>query len=240
MGDLIRTPFSEVIKAVEILDHFGVVPCDLEAFRKASSWSQKTVARVFRTDPSVWAALELEDAAARMGFTPGELRALAQKEDLLRQFHQVFLGQAEIKLADHVIDCNADPVLMNGWSVEKHEKTGSFKWDPKQVQFYLSKSQNKDSYIEGNKLRKELAGKPVLNASVLDYLLKNQQLIPEEWKEKTNGYTTCIFFLGTIYRDVLGDRCVRCLSWHDGAWRWNYRWLDNGWFDHDPAALRAS
>src|SRR3989344_2458915 len=77
MGDLIRMSHSELHATIELLDRLGVTPHDFEVLRKASSWSQATTARVHKTDPSVWAALELEDAAVRLGFTPGEIRALA-------------------------------------------------------------------------------------------------------------------------------------------------------------------
>ena len=69
MGDLIRMPHSELHATIELLDRLGVTPHDFEVLRKASSWSQATTARVHKTDPSVWAALELEDAAVRLGFT---------------------------------------------------------------------------------------------------------------------------------------------------------------------------
>lgn len=85
MGDLIKMPHSELHATIEVLDRLGVTPHDFEVLRKASSWSQATLARVHKTDPSVWAALELEDAAVRAGLAPGELRMFA-KEDLLRQF----------------------------------------------------------------------------------------------------------------------------------------------------------
>jgi hypothetical protein len=35
-----------------------------------------------------------------------------------------------------------------------------------------------------NSLREELIARPVFNANLLDYLLKNPHLIPAEWKGK--------------------------------------------------------
>lgn len=147
-------------------------------------------------------------------------------------------GEIAVTVVEHVIDCDAQPYLPDGRSVEEHQKGGAFKWD-KETQkdaLYLSKGQAGSKYIEGNKLRKELTDKstPVLNANVLDYLLANPHLIPEEWKGKY------VFFWGTVYRRRDGSLYVRCLYWLDGRWSWGSRWLAHGWHGYDPAAVRAS
>jgi hypothetical protein len=182
---------------------------------------------------------EVEFALARAGYTHQEVKELT-KGDRLGLFRNVLLGHAEVKMLEYIIDLNADPFVPNGWGVEEHQKGGSFKWDPRQVQFYLSEPQGKEKSIEGNKLRKELEGKSVLNANVLDYLLAHPHLIPEDWKEDGKGRTRYIFFWGTIYRDSDGGLCVRCLYWGGGRWRWSLRWLDYVWDVSYPAALRAS
>lgn len=140
----------------------------------------------------------------------------------------------------HLIDCDAGPFVPKGWKVEEHKKGGQFVFDhPAQVTLYLSKNQQGGKCIEGHKLRKELADEPVLNANVLDYLLKNTRLIPEDWKEDEKGNTRYIFFWGTIYRYSDGDLCVRFLFWGGDAWDWSNRWLDDGWDGFGPAAVRA-
>lgn len=144
------------------------------------------------------------------------------------------------RLIEHVIDLDADPFTPNNWKVEQHIKGGSLKWDPAQVQFHLSPNQENGKVIEGNKLRKELEGKPVFNANLLDYLLAHPHLIPEEWKQDEQGRIRYIFFWGTIYRNSDGDLYVRCLCWGVGGWQWNYRWLVSVWRERSPAALRAS
>lgn len=143
-------------------------------------------------------------------------------------------GNAEVVVKNHVINCDADPYLPDGWKVEEHQKGGQFTWDASKVNLFLSDSQKNGKVIEGNKLRKELAKSPALNANVLDYLLANPHLIPEEWKGKY------VYFWGTIYRDSDGSLYVRYLYWSDRSWDWRYYWLDIGWDDFDPAALRAS
>ena len=115
---------------------------------------------------------------------------------------------------EHLIDCNPlNPWTKDGFTIEEHQKGGQWKFDPKQVEFFLASGQKDGKVIEGNKLRKELAEKSVMNANVLDYLLAHPELIPDGWKTDGNGNTRYIFFWGTVYRDRGGDLCVRCLDW---------------------------
>lgn len=180
-------------------------------------------------------------SAEGQGYTPELLNTLAEHVTLFRDLLQVQLGYAEIKMIEHIIDCDADPLIpAKGWKVEEHKKSGSFKWNPLAVEFYLSDSQKNGKVIDGNKLRKELAGKPVLNANVLDYLLKHPELIPDNWKKDEKGNTRYIFFWGTIYRGPGGGPSIRDLYWRGDGWHWHWRWLQVGWFEVCPAALRAS
>ncbi|MHB8860615.1 MAG: hypothetical protein ACYC48_02675 [Minisyncoccota bacterium] len=173
--------------------------------------------------------------AEEQGYTPELINALAEKPDLLKHLLQVQLGYAEFKQVEHVIDCDVDPFVPNGSTIKVHRKGGLFKWDTARQAnvLYLSAKQKIGSH-GGNELRKELSDVPVLNACVLDYLLANQHLIPEGWKDKA------IFFWGTIYRNSDGDLCVRCLCWDGDGWSWADSWLDSVWNVSDPAALRAS
>jgi hypothetical protein len=188
------------------------------------------------SDFSVGVVHELTITAAKAGFTPNDFGLLAKREDLLRQFRKVLLGHAEITVPEHLIDLDADPFVPNGWEVEEHQKGGQFTWDASKVSLDLSKKQQR-GVIEGNKLREKLKGQKVFNANLLDDLLKNPHLIPEEWKQKTNGYTTYVFFWGTIYRRSDGLLCVRCLFWRGDRWRWGSLWLDSDWDGGRPAAV---
>jgi hypothetical protein len=165
------------------------------------------------------------------GFTPDDVTKLGQYKDL-SNIRGLFCGTHELKLVKHIIDCDADPFCPDGWKVEEHHKRGRLEWDVSKIQLYLSKGQKDGNWFEGNKLRKELTNKPVLNANVLDYLLKNPYLIPEEWRSKV------VFFWGTIYR-VDGRLVVRFLYWL-GEWDWYYYWLGNDFRDYSPAVLLAS
>jgi hypothetical protein len=177
-------------------------------------------------------AAELDHAFERNGWTPAEVKQLSGGA-LLGEFRKVLLGHATIMVQEHVIDCDANPLVPNGWKVEEHQKGGQYKWDATKVSLWLADGQKDGEWLGGNKLRKELKGKPVYNANVLDYLLANPHLIPEEWKGKY------VFFWGTVYRSSSGSLYVRCLFWRDGRWDWHYFWLDYGWSDNRPAAVPA-
>ncbi len=139
-----------------------------------------------------------------------------------------------------IIDLDSDPFISNGLKLKSHQKQGQFKWDPKKIKLYLSDSQRDEKSISGQKLRKELEKQKVLNANLLDYLIKNPQLIPEDWKVGENGKTRYIFFWGTIYRDSSDSLYVRYLYWGGGCWRCHYYWLDDDWSASDPSAVLAS
>lgn len=142
--------------------------------------------------------------------------------------------QAFDVVGEHIINLDADPYVPGEWKVEEHKKGGQLNWDTVKINLYLSQSQQNGKYVQGHKLRKELANQPVLNANVLDFLHAHPELIPKEWKGKR------VYFWGTIYSDSLGILYVRCLYFREGRWRWNYRWFDFDWIDGEPAALLAS
>src|SRR5665213_890159 len=102
-------------------------------------------------------AAKLKVAFARNGWTT-ELIDKACEGDKLGQFRQVLLGHASVQVIEHLIDCDADPVIPDGWKVEEHQKGGAFKWNASQVSLFLSESQKRGRSIEGDKLRATLKG----------------------------------------------------------------------------------
>lgn len=137
-------------------------------------------------------------------------------------------------IIDDVINCDDDPFVPRGLTVESHKKHGFMVWHSNAVTLHLEKEQL-DGF-KGNKLRKRLKDQPFecLNACVLDYLLDHPELIPEEWKSKH------VFFWGTIYRNSDGRLYVRCLRWDGVSWRWGGGWLDGVWRLLSPAALASA
>ena len=99
---------------------------------------------------------------------------------------------------------------------------------------YLSPNQQNGKTIQGHKLRKELKNKQVLNACILDALLANPQLIPDDWK------TGVTYFWGTIFRSASGYLYVKYLYWYGSGWNWIDRWLGSDWDSNGPAASLAS
>lgn len=182
---------------------------------------------------------ELKAAFRRGNWTNAEIKKACEGV-FLTNVRQVLLGHAEIKQVLHVIDCDADPFVPNDWKVEEHKKCGQFVWDPTKVELYLSEGQKGGKNIEGFSLRNELENKQVWNANLLDYLLKNPHLIPEEWKGDERGISYSIFFWGTVYRFADGGLCVRCLNWNGEFWCSPYNWLGYVWPGRCPAACRVS
>lgn len=183
-------------------------------------------------------ANELKLAFRREGdWTNEDIKALTERKGLLREVREVLLGRAEIKQVSYLVDLDSAPFIPDGWSaVEEHKEGGQLKWDQTKVRLHLADGQKNGKYIEGNKIRKEIAKLSPYNANLLDFLLKkeNQHLIPEDWKGKA------VFFWGTIYRDSDGHLYVRYLSWSDRQWLSYCYWLGHGWYGNHPAAVPAS
>ncbi|MEI7620535.1 MAG: hypothetical protein WCJ57_03105 [Candidatus Falkowbacteria bacterium] len=172
---------------------------------------------------SIGAMNQLADAFEKAGFSAEDVTKLKQFNNL-KGVKAIINGRATITYPERLIDLAANPFCPEGWSVEEHQGTGNWKLDLS-APLHWSKKQVKGT-IEGNKLRKELKGKKVLNANVLDYLLTSPDLIPEEWKNKN------VFFWGTIYNHSDDSLYVRYLRWYGSSWGWYYHWLD---FDFDSA-----
>lgn len=144
------------------------------------------------------------------------------------------------------IDLDVLPSLpFTGATIEKHTGGGNGKVaiekradglyvGGKKIILYRSNRQLGSKWIKGHELREELTGKPVLNATVLDFLFEHQEFIPDDWKGNA------VFFWGTIYRSAGGGLCVRFLCWSVGGWDRDYDWLGDGWSSSSPAAVSAS
>ena len=95
-----------------------------------------------------------------------------------------------------IVDCDANPNIPSGLYLTgegtEHRKMGKITLEKrddgklyangKEVVRDLSPNQKNGKTIQGHKLRKELKDVQVLNACIMDALLANPQLIPDEWK----------------------------------------------------------
>jgi hypothetical protein len=192
---------------------------------------------------SVGLAHELSIAFVKAGFHPDELGFLAQDAGTLENLRDVLCGKAVVHHRIHEIDCDAEPNMAfatelhpdhGTWSLVEHLKGGTLEWDSSKVGFWTMPEQHDKKFgkrptgeIIRGKLNEE--GKMVLNANVLDFLLKNWHLIPKWWKGKR------IIFWGTIYRrqhkghyDYLAVRCLDFKGDPWNPWGWSYHYLDDG------------
>lgn len=76
-------------------------------------------------------------------------------------------------------------------------------------------------------------GTPVYGIAALEQMHQGG-LIPDSLKGQL------IFAWGDVLRDGDDNRCVRCIHWGGGRWRWLCYWLGHDWSPNDPAAVRAS
>lgn len=186
-------------------------------------------------------AHELDLAMKRAGGWNGALVKALSTGNRLTDVRDVLLGRAEIRPIENLIDCDVEPACPEGYTVE-HKGGGNLKWEEWRVDLYRSQYQTTGDYhIQGHDLRKELEGKPVLNACVLDFLLANPALIPSHWKAER------LFFWGSVYRRIThhrrgGTLYIRYLYWNrashlDGRWQSSQLWLGTNWGLNDPAAV---
>jgi MoxR-like ATPase len=167
-----------------------------------------------------------------------------------------FIKDAERRLAKALsskegvssqIDTEKPPKLPS-WAkevIENDTSLGTIEWSKEVYKdsLFLSPEQIAKKSIKGEKLLESIKKEkiPVLNASVLDYLLEHKDEIPEEWKEKMpDGRTKYIYFWGTIFRGSDGDRLVRSLDWDGSDWDDDGSWLGHDWADNEPAVRLAS
>lgn len=180
--------------------------------------------------------VELFDGMEAAGYSPALRKRLSQRK-VLKRIKPFLEGGADVVLRNHVIDLDSEPFVPADCKVEQHKLGGQFEFDSTKIKFYFSKQQKIvwNGRIDGNELRNELEGKSVLNANVLDYLMRHKEIIPDFWKGMR------IFFWGTLYVRLDDRVCVRCLQWDNGDWYWKCILLTDGLFDSNcPAAVLAA
>lgn len=73
-----------------------------------------------------------------------------------------------------------------------------------------------------------LAHRKFLGITALKFYWDNQHLIPEEWKDLTDGHATLIFFDGTVLRSAHGSDATWYIHWRNGRWKTGYQAITSG------------
>jgi len=130
------------------------------------------------------------------------------------------------------IDCSGlAPMLDSGWKlVNPNQKNEAFEFSLSNVK--LVPCGSRENKVNGKALLSELKEK-AFNAYLLEFLLKNQNLIPTEWQGKT------IFFFGTTYWDNSTPPLIAILKmkFYDGNWESGASYLDDD-FDGGDAIVK--
>lgn len=123
------------------------------------------------------------------------------------------------------------------WTVYKHERAGSFEFNPLALQKFVTKVQKRgDMHIHGAYILKRLinANVPVINAHIHEYYLRHPWHVPEELRG------SIVYSWGTIYSDGGGKgfRYVRCFYFVGGEIREDAKLIDGwDWRPYDVAGM---
>lgn len=186
-------------------------------------------------------AVELKAAFRRAGFNNAQIKRLCEG-DIMSQVKLLVCDKEEIQQAIKTINCSLEPSIPGGWHIRSEDQLPgrvtepNLIWDPTRACFWLSDKQTEGGVSTIKELIFKLKNEPVLPVNVLDFLLANPHLIPNEWKQDKQGRIRYTYFWGTIYRDMNYDLCVRCLHWRDNQWRTGYGWRGVTWNEQTPAA----
>jgi len=159
----------------------------------------------------------------------------------LKNGGKIIVDSPRVISIDRSIPFDTTTFIGNGWSIEEQDERSIAltEIDLTCVMFDSTLEKGEKSIKGEDKLErlKEKTNRIRLDAGIFKTLWENQILIPEKWKEKTNGNTTFIFFDGTVLRDSNGSRYVLYLYWDGGEWDWYYYWLEDDWYADHPSAV---
>ena len=170
-------------------------------------------------------------------------KLVGQIADVLMGTHEITLKAQQIIHIDRSKPFDLAKFIGTSWSIEEEDSRSLelTEIDLNMVQFE-DMLKSSESRIKGEDKLKRLkkAGHVRLDTRIFQTLWEDQALIPKSWKEKIGGNTRYIFFDGTVLRNPYGNRCVLCLYWYHGQWRWDYGWLDSAWYAYFPSVVLAS
>lgn len=135
-------------------------------------------------------------------WTPGRLKSLVEKPELLADMLRVLSGQAQVASIKHLVNLRKKPPYHHSAPsrIYDHRKGGRrFELDFTKIGFLRPKHKVHYSFVK-KQFTGELADLSMCNATLLDYLIRHREsgLIP---REIMPGPYRRIAFLGTTYLD---------------------------------------
>lgn len=116
-----------------------------------------------------------------------------------------------------------------GWHMKEVPEALPEKWDPARVTLEPAcPPPGTYEYDYRHKILQRLAHRKFLGITALKFYWDNQHLIPEEWKELTDGHVTLIFFDGTVLHSMHGSQATWYLHWRNGRWKSGYQATTSG------------
>lgn len=152
-------------------------------------------------------------------------------------------GRTNLKVkrsSNIIIDSRTAPrIPIPEWIILEH-KGKVINWNSKKISLFLLNKQKKDDVfirpeILIEKFSEEEKNFIPLNASVLDYLLEHQNLIPKSWKKKS------VMFWGTIYLAPNKQKMIRFMQFVESLNQFTdgWAWLESGFSKFEPAVVIA-
>jgi hypothetical protein len=242
MGDLItNVEYSKVTRFIEILDQYNVNPNDLEVLRKASSWKQRIIARIHKSDSFLWAMLETEQAFGKAGFFEEDLKRLASDENKMKRIFEIAREGIEnpqvIQLLDSIVrvDRTIRPTYPD-WKKKvlypKLENSGPSEFDVAKLELWLHEGQKNGGRVKGqiifDYLKKERMLGSCLGLRDLEEIQKKGVVFFRKYFQGKAIFAWKSVLLrrgGVLYVPYLceiGDSVVLHWFWLEDAWTGGY------------------
>ena len=190
-----------------------------------------------------WDEIDFEESGLQELVIRKAKEAGTQFAAFLKNGGRVIFGEPKIVKIDRSQPFGPVKFLGEGWSIAEQDERSLALTEIDLAKVWLETTlRDGETRVRGEEKLRRLkeAGHIRLDVRVFQTLWENQALIPESWKQKTNGETTYICFDGTVLRNPRGYRYGLSLYWDDGQWHWNYDWLEYGWHVNIPSAVLAS
>ncbi len=159
--------------------------------------------------------------------------------EFLNSFEEERNVPSRVIQIDRTIAFNPANLLGPQWSIEEQDidSVSLTEIDLSQVILDNALHDGEDMVRGSTKIHRLRKKKQVLlDIGIFLTLWSDQGLIPEEWKEKTDGDTTFICFDGTILKSPRDVKCIVYLYWK-GEWCWRQQSLEDMFDKCTPSAV---